>query len=939
MSQSVLLRGRHDLMAHILSYIDVSAADLSDILIVFPGKRPSHFLRKAIAERKQTSFIPPRIFSMDVFVEFLYSERLGYHTKPIEPIESAGLLYRWFEDRIAGAVPGVRHVEDFVPFGLRMVEDLEEMRIHGLSPKRLAQTVADLPLPETHVLKDVYSEFYRRLEAEGLSTRASRYRTVADNMSLVHLAEYRRVILAGFFGPTASEVDIFRSLISKENVVFVFQDGPGMERHLKSLHLRPDVIDQPEIRSAVQVFKAGDTHGQVFGFNAVLAEWSKSNPWSENAAVVLSRPESLFPVLRQTDLAARQPDEEYNIAVGYPIIRTPIFGFFQSLFDLLSSRHRGMWHIADYVKFILHPYTKNIRLGKRTGVTRILFHTIEEFLVEDAGRAYVDLGALEGDAGLFDRVGLRLKGLGDPPADVTEIRDHLIDIHTHLLRRFDSIDTVQRLAEACRDVLLYVSETSTAHRHPLFAKFCDEFLSALEDLGASAIGELSCRDLQGYWSLAVHHLAARRVPFPGTPLKGLQVLDLLETRNLRFDSVFLLDANDDCLPGVPSSGSFLPTRVRETVGLPTYHEREMTSRYYFHLLVQGADNVHVFFIEEGRKERSRFVERILWEEEKTTGEAPPVRALNHPVRLQNNLPRPVAKTPELVEYLRGMTYSPTSLNAYLTCPIRFYYAHALRLREKEQIDVEPDHFAVGLFVHRVLAEYFAPCIGEVLTEERLDEQALERLVEERFDETFGRENTAGRMIMKRQISSQLASFLRNYQKPVANSRRVVVLALEEKLQCQWNGYNLTGVVDRVEARDGRTFLLDYKTGSEGSRNTPSLSTLDVEDRATWRKGLRSTQLPIYQILYSNVKGVAPDQIIPAYVFLGKQTLDEEIEQPLHDQDVPDGDSVRLESVLVRLLNELTDAETPFVPTDKIQEDCPECPFKYVCGTQWTRGRD
>ena len=105
-------------------------------------------------------------------------------------------------------------------------------------------------------------------------------------------------------------------------------------------------------------------------------------------------------------------------------------------------------------------------------------------------------------------------------------------------------------------------------------------------------------------------------PFEGTPLQGVQVLGFLETRALRFERVYLLDANEDVLPDTRKEETLLPFGVREILGLPTYIDRDMLSAYYFETLVKGSGEVHLFFIENERKEKSRFVERLLWERQK-----------------------------------------------------------------------------------------------------------------------------------------------------------------------------------------------------------------------------------------------------------------------------------------------------------------------------------
>ena len=125
--------------------------------------------------------------------------------------------------------------------------------------------------------------------------------------------------------------------------------------------------------------------------------------------------------------------------------------------------------------------------------------------------------------------------------------------------------------------------------------------------------------LTGYFNFLQQYVALQNVPFSGTPLRGLQVLGLLETRNLHFDDVYFLNVNDDVLPGGIGSDMLLPQQLREKLGLETRHDRDKLSEYYFHLLVRGAKRVHLFFSESGESDKSRFVEQLLWERQKRDG--------------------------------------------------------------------------------------------------------------------------------------------------------------------------------------------------------------------------------------------------------------------------------------------------------------------------------
>ena len=89
------------------------------------------------------------------------------------------------------------------------------------------------------------------------------------------------------------------------------------------------------------------------------------------------------------------------------------------------------------------------------------------------------------------------------------------------------------------------------------------------------------------------------------------------------------------------------------------------------------------------------------------------------------------------------------------------------------------------------------------------------------------------------------------------------------------------------------------------------------------------------MLYAKAAGIQADEIIPAYVFLGRQKIDENIEEPLFmESDFPAEKFKMLEKIIVGLLDEITTIDRPFEPTKNIERECRTCAFKYICGTQW-----
>jgi ATP-dependent helicase/DNAse subunit B len=212
-------------------------------------------------------------------------------------------------------------------------------------------------------------------------------------------------------------------------------------------------------------------------------------------------------------------------------------------------------------------------------------------------------------------------------------------------------------------------------------------------------------------------LLTRTTPFEGTPVKGMQVLGVLETRSLSFDRVFVLDVNEEVLPDTRKEDSLLPFKVREVLGLPTYLDRDQLAAYYFETLWRGAQEVHLFFVENDQKEKSRFIEQLLWEKQKRDRVIKSegyFHKVQYQINLKNKVPGEVKKTPEMVDSLRQISYSATALDTYLECPQEFCYRYLFGLEKKEEVSGEIERTGIGKFVHSVLSQYFGKRKGRRL---------------------------------------------------------------------------------------------------------------------------------------------------------------------------------------------------------------------------------
>jgi ATP-dependent helicase/nuclease subunit B len=929
--------GEH-LIDSVQELLPTDPAKLSSCTIVFEGKRPGHFLRRALARRLGSSFLPPRVHTFATFVDFLFIEKLGGNPEVITDLDAIGMLYALHREAVP-RLGGERYItlEAFVPLGQRIFAALEELRAEQASASRVRAASTGVQFDNGEMLATLYEGFYEWIKRDGTSTPAYRLDICASRCGEVSLHNSERVIFAGVGPSTRSAVTVIRHLLSLPGTTCLIEEGPGASRVLDVLGGTRRSVPAPERKPDVHLYQAGDMHGEVAGLARLIDDMKRKGiPFDEQTVVVVPSPDALFPLIHWglPDVA------EYNISLGYPVVRTPVFGFLAGVWNVLGSMRDGQVFAGDYLRCVLHPYLKNLRWHDSAEATRILFHTIEDVLVRDKGWSVFRLEDLEQRHDLVARIAAATTTADRLCTPEDAIR-HLHRIHEKTFVSLQSARTLGEAARRCIDMLLFVAEEGTAGQHTMFRQFAVEIIRRLDEICRSGLAGLPVTSSHACGTLLRQLVEDGVVPFHGTPLNGMQVLGWLETRNLHFTRVCILDMNEDVLPGGDAVDQMLPPQVRSALGLPGKREKEESIEHHLAVLMRGAEEVHLFFRDGGGKERSRFIEKIIWERERETAAATDPQGIR-PVNLQTALrqvtPRPIAKTTDISAALSRMSFSATMLDTYLRCPLRFFHAHVLGLAERDEADEELDRAQIGTFVHGVLAEYHRPHLKSILQESSIDTGRLSAIIERRFAESFGADARGQRLLIRLQVEKHLARYFDEWRRPLLAGAPVEVLCVEYRMRCETDGVVLVGTADHIERRGGRTYIMDYKTGADPSRFRIRCDAIDPGVREGWEDAIGSLQLPMYAMLYRSQAGAGFNDIVPVYVMLGKGKFDRSVEIPLFSE----GDDVMsvmkdLEAIVFGLIREIRDPGVPFLPTSDLKKQCPQCGFRGMCGTGWVRG--
>jgi CRISPR/Cas system-associated exonuclease Cas4 (RecB family) len=715
----------------------------------------------------------------------------------------------------------------------------------------------------------------------------------------------------------------------KEESLFLFQDGFGMNLSELGIMAEKEVIPgEPEIH----FYNSPDTHGQVFGVGSLLEDRIDSGEsLDEKTVIVLPVPETLFPLLHQS-LSLLTPDG-YNVSLGYPLQRTPLFGLFNNLMELIIAADGDRLYVPYYLRFILHPYIKNIYFEGRADLTRILFHTIEEALTEKRAKKFMSLSEIERDEMITDFIKERILRV-ESGITLKMMKDHLKTIHGNTIEKMLSFKNVGGFAKKLREVIEYIYEKSTARLHPFFYPYSESFVTQLDLISRSQMQGIQFEEKASYFNLVKRVIMTAYTPFLGTPLRGVQVLGFLETRNIKFEKVFFLDVNEGVVPEMTKEDTLLPFKVRKLLGLPTYLDREKLMAYSFDTLIRGAQEVHLFYVENNEKERSRWVERLLWERQKREGQSDDksyVKTIQYSITLQGQRPRPILKSDPMIQFLKDYTFSASCLDIYLRCPLQFYYEYVLRLREREIVSDELEREEIGLFVHQVLFDYFKEKLGQTLSVEDMSLNRLEEIIHDRFEEHYGKDPTGEIFLLRRQIWSHLKDFIKNYQIPKIKEFPLKILNLEQRLEVAEDSFRLNARLDRIEKRGERTVIVDYKTSARRKYLSINYNQLDLENRDSWGEAIGTLQLPFYLDVYSKATGEKPEGIDCIFMILGRTRVDRAIELLLFENESEFHQRYgKLHHVIFSLLREIVDPEKPFMPTPAMKNRCDPCIYRHIC---------
>ena len=630
-------------------------------------------------------------------------------------------------------------------------------------------------------------------------------------------------------------------------------------------------------------------------------------------AVVMCDESILLPIMHSLPPEA----DKVNITSGFPLAMTPVASLVMLLFDLytLGLRKKGTAFNPHYLKKLMaHPYARHL----------------QEVHLKEMNDVHLK--------------GVHLKGV------------HLSQVHQEGIAAL-----LQHIATLVKQVGIATKQEGDAlTQESVFRMFTIlNRLAALADSGDLLVDNTTLR------RLVSQLVGAASIPFHGEPVVGVQIMGVLETRNIDFDNVLLLSCNEGNMPKGVNDSSFIPYSIRKAHGLTTIDNKVAIYSYYFHRLLQRAGDITIAYnnsTDNGHTgEMSRFMLQLLVESGQKIDHYS-LTAKNQPTPL---MPKAIEKDETALSKLEEMSrLSPSAINTYIRCKLAFYYQYIAHIKEPDSDPETIDNRMFGNIFHRAAYLIYkditdhSPVIEKAHIQAYLsNRKLLASVVDRAFEEEECKTNNGLQIINREVIIEYVTKLLKIDQQLCPFS----ILAMEEEAKvytqlsftipsggalvssAPTKQYNLTigGIIDRLDAvtdkQTGkrRIRVVDYKTGNKPSSAIKSIEEVFDPKNIASKHSNYFLQAILYSLIVSRSKewNAANDAVSPALLFI-KQAATNDYDPTLCIDKHPISDvTVYEEEFLTKLKETVADMYSPdaaFTPTDD-RKKCELCPYRMLCG--------
>ena len=942
---------------------------IPELCIVLPNRRAGLFLKKYLGNLLGKTIWSPAIYSIEDFLVRISGLHVCDNIQALFELHS---IHQSLEGKNA------QPFNEFSGWAQQLLGDFNEIDSYMVDAGALFSFITEAkalsvwnlenkPLTDFekqylaffHSLSGYHEQLKTRLLASNLAWPGLLFRKTAEQIkSLDEKITGAKVIFAGFNALTKAEEVIIDHLVTSGKAELIwdsdayYQDDEKQEAGfflrmwLKKWKNQPFNWIGKNFADSTQTIRITGVPlhiGQAKRCGELLAEYLKNGSRPEEIAVVMTDEQLLLPVLNSLPPAVK----ELNITMGLPLRQTPVYDLLDTMFRMHENTTRftrsgekgtEKFYYRDILRILQHPYAARMSAALLQENAFALDDLISR--IRSGNRVFIGKDDLmQSGSDLFTRSLDYLEPVFEPWQDPVA-----------------ALDCLRKIIAGLRDGFM----ASPGEKLPKAAEIEVEFLYAFSKIifRLSALNE----KFHALGNLSILHnlfgqlASSTSIPFYGEPLRGVQMMGMLETRTLDFDHLILLSVNEDILPGGKTQQSFIPSDIRHHFRLPTYRHKNAIYAYHFYRLLQRAKQVELLYNTEsdelGGGEKSRFIRQILHE----------LRKYNPGIKIEEEIlvtsplrsvPLPAIKVTKtgdvrqklLEKAVKGL--SPTALNHFIQCTLKFYFQDLIGLEEEKETEETIDSQVLGQAVHEALKKLYDPFKDTQLTTEHFD--VMLGICNDEVDKAFvkkfkGSDVAYGKNLLLVRVAKILVKkFLQKEKEETdtlkKNGTGMTVYYLEKIVRGIMEipfaegllKINLKGFVDRIDKVGQEWRIIDYKSGSVLPSDLKFTEWKELKEDPDLA---RIVQLYFYSWLFAGSSGEKNPKVRAGIISLKKlnngfmevpSLASDEKNLPLSKEDFKE-----FEQIVREILLDIYDLDVPFMQTEDVKR-CENCDFVSLCG--------
>ena len=810
--------------------LDDYSENLPQTIVVLPNKRAKIFLIQALKNKVDATIFSPKISSIEEFIQDIAG---------IRAIDSIELLFEFYEVYLSiTEKSNQQSFETFANWAKTLLQDFNEIDRYLLDSNHVLSYLKDIEdikkwgvevenktqLLENYIdfwklLPHYYQTLYDHLLKKGIGYQGLIYREAVHNLTAFSSStQNKKFLFAGFNALNAAEEKIVQHLIASNQLKIywdidqTFLNDPYHDaglfirrfkeswKHYKSNPFEWIVDDFSQTKN-IQIIGTPKSIGQAKITGSIIEKIlvENTNASLDKVAIVLAEESLLTPVLHSLPSTVGS----LNVTMGYSSKNNPAQILIAKLFKMnVNALSRNAKNYVLYYKDVL----------------AILTHPLVEPYADSS-----DLVAIMNQNNYTFIPHYKLIALHPNPNEFFLL----------LFQKWENgseavLTTLSKIVQTIKTNFSTDSEEEKINNAFVYSIF-----KTINKLINYYSNHKVIDKIETLYAVYKQVIDSAEVSFEGEPLNGLQIMGVLESRVLDFDTVIITSMNEGKLPAGKSMNSFIPYDVKRELGLPTYKEKDAIYTYHFYHLLQRAKNIYLLYNTESEGldagEKSRFITQLEVEKQ-------PNHNLTH--EIYNAIlpetayhPMVIPKSEKVMIRLKEIAekgFSPSALTSYIRNPIQFYFQKILRIRDVEEVEENIALNTLGTIIHETLEVLYTPFIGKFLTEN--DIQSCFSLLDDEVLKQFKLiykegEIKKGYNLLAFEVAKRNVTNFLNYElEQIRNGDTIKILHLEKPCERILEHPHLpfpvkiAGKVDRIEERNGMLRIIDYKTGRVELKN-------------------------------------------------------------------------------------------------------------------------